>query len=66
MKFGDPDELYSRHPGQPRNYPSIAKRKRTAIDNTDTDANDGNFAVSSTDDGSGDDDNITGNVWHDY
>ena len=61
-EFGDPDELYSRRPGQPRNYPSIAKRKRTAIDNTDTDADDDNFAASSTDDGSGDDDNITGMI----
>jgi hypothetical protein len=61
-EFGDPDQLYRRRPAQPRNSrPSVAKRKRTAIEDVDTDADDDNFAASSTEDGSGDDDVVISN-----
>ena len=55
-EFSNPVQVHRRHPVQPRNSHTIAKRKQTAIDDGDTDADDDNFAASSTDDGSGNDD----------
>jgi hypothetical protein len=55
-EFGNPVQLYHQRPTEPRNSRTVAKRKRMAIDDADTDPDDDNFAASSADDESGNDD----------
>jgi hypothetical protein len=55
-EFGNPIQPSRRRPAQPRKSQTDAKRKRIVTDDAGTDADDNNFAASSTEDESDDGD----------